>query len=152
MIQWDERDMGAVHDSKNIKGFFGDYRWLSNYHICEVVHEGLVYGSSEAAYQAAKLANVVERAPFTEMDPSQSKKAGQTVKLRGDWNTYKLQAMREILTDKFTRNENLRKLLKETGDRYLEETNWWNDTYWGVCNYTGENQLGRMLMEIRDEI
>ena len=42
-------------------------------------------------------------------------------------------------------------MLQETRDFYLEETNWWNDTFWGVCNRKGKNILGHLLMKIRDE-
>jgi hypothetical protein len=45
----------AIHDSHLIHGFFGDYRWLSNFHSCPVYFDGLLYPSSENAYQAAKL-------------------------------------------------------------------------------------------------
>ena len=40
------------------------------------------------------------------------------------------------------------------GDKHkaYEETNHWNDTYWGVCNGVGQNMLGRMLMFIRDNL
>lgn len=29
-------DQITVHTESMIKGFFGDYRWLSNYHVCDV--------------------------------------------------------------------------------------------------------------------
>jgi predicted NAD-dependent protein-ADP-ribosyltransferase YbiA (DUF1768 family) len=52
------------------------------------------------------------------------------------------------LTAKFTIPEMKDKLMA-TGDAYLEETNTWDDVYWGVCNGVGKNMLGRMLMYIR---
>jgi hypothetical protein len=48
-------------------------------------------------------------------------------------------------------NAALNTLLQETQNKYLEETNHWNDTFWGVCNGIGENRLGKILMEIRKE-
>ena len=48
-------------------------------------------------------------------------------------------------------NAALNTLLQETQNKYLEETNHWNDTFWGVCNGIGENMLGKILMEIRKE-
>ena len=59
--------------------------------------------------------------------------------------------MKTILLDKFTRNLDLKEMLLETKGKYLEETNWWGDKFWGVCNNTGQNQLGQLLMAIRDE-
>ena len=59
--------------------------------------------------------------------------------------------MYDINVIKFS-NPYLRNLLLTTGDRYLEETNWWKDDYWGVVNGQGLNKLGLILMKIRDEI
>jgi hypothetical protein len=43
-------------------------------------------------------------------------------------------------------------LLLDTSDKVLIEENNWNDTFWGVCNGVGENNLGRLLMQVRGEI
>ena len=61
--------------------------------------------------------------------------------------------MYQILLDKFTRNIELKNKLKATGTKYIEETNHWKDTYWGVdYKIGGENNLGKILMLIRDLI
>ena len=41
--------------------------------------------------------------------------------------------------------------LINTGDAILIEGNTWGDTYWGVCDGVGENRLGKLLMEVREE-
>ena len=46
----------------------------------------------------------------------------------------------------------LRNLLLATGDEELIEGNYWGDTYWGVCNGVGQNKLGKLLMQVREEI
>lgn len=152
MLKWYERCEDAVHNENYIKGFFEDYRYLSNYHECKVGYDGEIYTSSEAAYQAAKTLNKVEREPFTKMTPSESKKAGQKVTLRSDWEEVKNQIMEEILYDKFLRNQDIKTKLLETGEKYLEETNWWNDCYWGVCLGHGRNMLGLTLMKVREAL
>ena len=43
-------------------------------------------------------------------------------------------------------------MLLESEEAYLEETNHWGDVYWGVCNGIGENKLGKLLMDIRDDL
>jgi predicted NAD-dependent protein-ADP-ribosyltransferase YbiA (DUF1768 family) len=70
------------------------------------------------------------------------------------WNSKKYDIMYDILLDKFTRNSLLGKMLKETGDKYIEETNHWFDVWWGVDYKTGigENNLGKILMGIRSKI
>ena len=43
-------------------------------------------------------------------------------------------------------------MLLSTGDKYLEETNHWKDTYYGVCDGVGKNVLGKILMSVRNII
>jgi predicted NAD-dependent protein-ADP-ribosyltransferase YbiA (DUF1768 family) len=43
-------------------------------------------------------------------------------------------------------------MLLATDDEELVEGNWWNDTFWGVCRGDGENNLGKIIMKVRDEL
>jgi ribA/ribD-fused uncharacterized protein len=81
-----------------------------------------------------------------------AKRAGRKLKLRKDWDEIKLTVMEEVLKMKFLGNQKLAQKLIDTGDAVLIEGNWWNDTYWGVCNDKGENHLGQLLMKIRKEL
>lgn len=67
-----ERDY-IVHDESQIKGFFGEYRYLSNFELGDVIYEGIKYPSSENAYQAAKSNDVEVRKQFVNITPSESK-------------------------------------------------------------------------------
>jgi ribA/ribD-fused uncharacterized protein len=134
-----------------IKGFFGSYRFLSNFWPCLVKFEGLVYHSSEAAFQASKLENVSDRVVFVSLNPWEAKRHGRTVTIRRDWEDVKLDVMWHILLAKFSRDP-LRTQLLDTGDTFLEETNHWGDTFWGVCVGRGENNLGELLMAVRSEL
>jgi len=133
-----------------ISGFFGKYRFLSNFYTCKVYYDGLVFNSSENAYQSAKLINSSDRHIFLDISAKESKRLGKIIDKRKDWDLVKLNIMYNIVYDKFTRNELLGNLLLETTDSYLEETNTWNDNYWGVCNGIGKNYLGKILMDIRN--
>ena len=134
-----------------ILGFFNEHRYLSNFHITDVMFEGVLYPSSECAYQAAKTLDLAAREKFVGLSPKGSKKAGRDLTLRSDWETVKYEIMYQIVKDKFTRNEDLNKLLLGTGNAYLEETNTWGDKCWGVCRGVGSNNLGRILMRVRAE-
>jgi len=57
--------------------------------------------------------------------------------------------MRDVVWAKFSQNPDLAARLVATGEKFLEETNWWNDTYWGVYQGKGKNMLGQILMETR---
>lgn len=135
-----------------ILGFFGEYRFLSNFHICPITIEGRTFNSSEAAYMSFKTECPVWKDKFAELtDPADAKKLGRQVPLRPDWDKYRLAAMDIVLTEKFKSNP-LRQMLLDTEDMYLEETNTWGDTFWGVCNGVGENNLGKCLMNIRNDL
>ena len=143
-----ERDY-IIHDENNIKGFFGEYRWLSNFHSTPVFFEGILYPSTENAYQAAKCAALSEKQQFITCSPSDAKKLSKTVLIRENWDSFKYDVMSAIVFDKFYRDYDLRIKLLDTENKYLEETNHWGDTYWGVCNERGQNKLGKIIMGIR---
>lgn len=145
----------ASHDVAEIRGFFGEYRWLSNFHPCTVYYEGMEFPSSENAYQAAKVDKDF-RHHLQKITPAKVKRAWKKLPPIDvgpeDWDARKYDVMAVILFDKFYRNKDLRAKLVETeiNHRYLEETNHWKDTYWGVdINLGGKNKLGEILMKIR---
>jgi ribA/ribD-fused uncharacterized protein len=133
-----------------VLGFFDEYRFLSNFHVCDCVWNGITFPSTEHAYQAAKSPKEYIMREFVELPtPNDAKKKGQKIALRKEWDFVKFDVMYTICHDKFNRHEELRKRLLETGDMYLEETNWWKDRYWGVYDGVGANNLGKILMNIR---
>jgi ribA/ribD-fused uncharacterized protein len=119
------------------------------------MHECLIYQSTEHAYQAAKTIDRAARWPFTEagtMTCGQAKRAGMALELRPDWDAVKLDVMYSVNWVKYYRYYELRGKLLATGDAVLVEGNKWGDRFWGVCGGTGENNLGKILMQIRDEL
>lgn len=135
-----------------IYGFNGDYHFLSNFHPATVEYNGLIYPTTEHAYQASKTLNHSERLIISNLPfPALAKKAGKRAKMRDDWDSIKVSVMRELLDLKF-QHPHLKQQLIDTGDLYLEETNYWRDTFWGVCNGKGNNVLGNLLMELRDRL
>lgn len=130
------------------------YRFLSNFYEARVEYRGLVYGSNEAAFQAQKCMTEEEKTQFTGFGPGKSKGVGRRVRLRPDWEKVKIGIMEEIVRAKFTQHPELAAKLLATGDKVLVEGNHWGDTCWGVDTRTGqgENNLGRILMKIREEL
>ncbi len=128
-------------------------RFLSNFYLCEIEFEGLTYPSTEHAYQSAKTLHFVLRKAFTwdGFTPAETKKLSRTAPIRSDWDVAKDDVMLRCLRAKFQIPE-LAKMLLATGSEELVEGNTWGDVYWGVCNGKGLNKLGKMLMQVRDEI
>ena len=135
-----------------IDSFRGKYGFLSNFYSSDVEWEGLVYSSSEAAFQAGKCLTREERLRFTTMSPKVSKSEGKRVSLRPDWETVKVQIMYDVVKSKFSQNEFLKNALLDTGNSMLIEGNIWHDRTWGVCRGVGENYLGKILMLVRKEL
>lgn len=131
--------------------FHGEYRWLSNFFLCRVEFEGLVFDTVENAYQAAKCANREDRARFQSISAVQAKRLGRVIEMRSDWDDVKVAVMSNLLQQKFTQPWFREKLL-ETGTMEIVEGNGWRDMFWGVCIRTGKgkNTLGRLIMSIRD--
>lgn len=131
-----------------------DTRFLSNFYEVEMTYDGLTYGSSEAAYQAQKCMTEEEKILFTQYRSAESKKNGNKVQTRPDWEQVKVGFMEEIVRAKFTQNPELARLLLETGDKMLVEGNKRGDTCWGIDMRTGEgeNHLGKILMKVREEL
>lgn len=134
-----------------IDDFRGKYRFLSNFQASTVEYEGELYPTVENAYQAAKTLNLYAREEFTRISAKEAKRAGKTLTLREDWEEVKFDIMLNLVRQKFCYKPLADKLLA-TGDKELVEGNWWGDTYWGVCRGNGENNLGKILMKVRDEL
>lgn len=145
-------DVRDTDDGITIRSFDKYYFFLSNFYERPVVVDGNTYTNSEAAFHAFKCHE--RRGEFTFLGPKEAKRLGRSVKLRPDWEQVKDDVMRKVVRAKFTQHEDLKQMLLETGDAILEEGNTWNDKYWGVDSVTrdGKNMLGKILMEIRDEL
>lgn len=137
---------------KTIDKFSGEYRWLSNSWPCSVEYEGVVYPSVENAYQAAKTDDLDARKRFVSLSPSDAKKEGRKLKMRQNFEEFKIQIMFPLVLYKFLDHESLWLKLIETGDAVLIEGNTYGDTFWGQCNGQGRNELGKILMMIREEL
>lgn len=136
-----------------IDRFAGKYMFLSNFYPVDVTYDCDVYRSVEHAYQAAKTLNLQERKMIANLRyPGQAKRAAKHITIRSDWATpshgLRLHTMYDLLLQKFAYPD-LRVQLLETQNSTLVERNTWGDTFWGVCNGVGHNNLGVLLMNIR---
>ena len=137
---------------KTIDSFTGQYRFLSNFYPAEVELVGVTYPTVEHAYQASKTLIPTEREIIrAAKTPGQAKALGRRVSIVPEWNQIRIGIMRDLLSKKFA-NKVLRAELVETGDAQLIEGNYWGDTFWGVCRGKGQNWLGKILMEVREEL
>lgn len=136
--------------------FKGLYRWLSNFHSCKILYEGLEYPSTEHAYMAAKVTDQETRLHIQALPTARdARNFGQTVTLREGWEDLKLGVMLEVNRRKYFDTPYLAERLLATGDSYLCEGTTWGDRFWGVDpigSDNGQNNLGKILMQIREEL
>jgi hypothetical protein len=135
-----------------INSFKGDFSFLSNFYEAPIWIDGKQYKSVEHAYQAFKFGPTGDGHELVRNcdSPSKAKKLGKSAKLPADWDNTKVDLMRRLVREKF-KNPILRAMLLATADAELIEENWWNDRFWGVCRGQGQNWLGKILMEVREE-
>lgn len=136
-----------------IDSFQGDHRFLSNFYPARIVLDGMLFTSVEAAYVAGKTLDRSTRLRIQSLEtPGKVKRFGRSIPLRPDWEEVKIPLMLSLLRQKFKEDSVLGDLLWLTGKHELIEGNTWGDTFWGVCNGVGHNHLGKLLMQIRQEM
>lgn len=126
-----------------------------------LVVNGIHIRSSEALYQACRFPDLpdVQRQILSQVSPMTAKMKGKPYReqTRPDWLQVRLLIMRWCLRIKLAQNwESFGHLLLTTGDKpIVEESS--KDEFWGAKpvdddTLIGTNALGRLLMELREEL
>ena len=139
--------------------FDGKYAFLSNFYSSPITpfNDGIVYPTVEHAFQAYKTTDINKRKEIAaQPTPGKAKHLGRHVEIRDDWQEIRINVMYTALKEKFKDLE-LRTKLLSTGNAELIEGNTWSDNFWGDCHcpkcrdIKGENNLGKLLMKIRED-
>lgn len=132
------------------------YGFLSNMYPASMMFDGILWLSAEHCYQAQKFKH--NREIFQEIkEASSGDEARRLAKKYKDernpnWNGIKEELLFIIMKEKFTNSPDMREKLRQTGSVYLEKSVP-DDPFWGVLpDGTGQNMMGKMLMDIRQEL
>lgn len=133
-----------------------DFYVLSNFSAFTLMWKDQRFDTSEAAYHWEKFPRNggIRYEIMTAISAHEAFKIAEGNKQlrRPDWDDVKVDVMRDILRAKVQQHEYVRRKLLETGDRELIEDSW-RDDFWGWGpNRDGKNMLGRLWMEIREEL
>lgn len=130
-----------------------EYGEFNNFDKNPIKIFGKKWQTVEHAYQAQKTDNIEEQTAIHKAtSPREARNLGQTVKMRRDWDKVKYSVMKECVRAKFTQHQHLQDLLLSTGDEEIIEDSP-IDWYWGCgSDGKGENNLGKILMEVRGEL
>ena len=141
----------------------------SNFYQRDFVYDHIEYCTAEQALQhkKARIANDLNKCREIKFnaDPSTQKYLGQRVKglNEEEWQKNKLTYMKEILLAKYSQHQDLRAALLDTANKKMAEANF-RDSFYGIGMplthkdilkpeaWQGQNHLGRLLMEVRDEL
>ena len=135
-----------------INSFSGKYAFLSNFYPSMLKCRGLFLPTVEHVFQSYKMTTHKDFLKVaTCQTPGQAKRVARKLVMRGDWEQIKDRVMLECLRAKFQYPQ-LKEFLLSTGNEHLEEGNTWGDRYWGTVGGDGENKLGKLLMQVREEV
>lgn len=145
--------------TNQITSFTGKYEFLSNFSVSAIFMDGTWYDTVEHFYQTSKSSDSLERHFINSSStPVIAKQRGSMVVLGDDWATERYNVMLTGVRAKFKQHPDLAVKLLSTGDALLVEGNHWHDNYWGDCNcadcagIVGDNNLGKILMLVREEV
>ena len=132
-----------------------EYGEFSNFATYPIRIGKRTWPTSEHYFQAMKF---VEKAAQEQIRKAKSPMLAARMgrdrkrKLRRDWESAKVNVMREAVFEKFTQHQELKDLLLSTGDaKIVEHTE--RDDYWGDGgDGKGKNMLGRILMNVRAKL
>ena len=155
-------------ESENCIGFFGELNELSNFHPCKFNINGINYSSSEQWIQHCKAKYFKDSITMAQIlsteDALESKQLARDI-IGYDERKWKEVAYKECYTgiyEKFAQNENLRRVLINTGNKTLVESSY--DKIWGtgipltdpLCldqsKWQGPGILSKLLMDIRSKL
>lgn len=132
-----------------------DFGEFSNFAPFPITIQGKRWPTSEHYFQAQKFLNLADREEVRQArTPALAATLGRSrkKKLRRDWDAVRVSVMRSALQAKFEQHPELRALLLSTGERRLVEHTE-NDDFWGDGgDGSGDNMLGRLLMDLRRQL
>lgn len=134
------------------------YGCFSNFSEHSIICLEKKWPTVEHYYQAQKfvgspdeeLVNLIHQAKTPEEAAALGR--GRTCRVRADWEKVKKEIMWQGVLTKFLTHKEIQAVLLSTGDDLIVE-NSPTDYYWG-CGWdgTGANELGRILMRVRQKI
>jgi hypothetical protein len=135
------------------------YGVFSNLYRREIIFEGEAFPTAEHAYQAGKARKeAVREWLMAAPSPSLLAMAAHGLyywDITPGWSTKKFARMRAVLVAKFTQHVDLREMLLATGTSRLVEAATVDspvNRQWGEVNGQGQNMLGKLLMEVREQL
>ena len=141
------------------------YGWLGNMFPAPITYDGQIWRTSEALFQALRFEDLTIREMIrNDKSPMGAKlmmKKYKTKMVVEPMSTEDLENMRLCLRLKFDQHPDIREKLLKTGDHLIfedieERPKTDRNKFWGAFKTNGQldgqNMLGKLLMELREEL
>lgn len=170
-----KRKLKKVIDEKDLPILFhgagedkGPYKFLDNQAEYPIQVESKQYPTVEHYFQSMKAQEFGDKEILEKIERSPSGKAvkalGKLVKnfIKEQWDSKRIEIMARGVRAKFVQHPELQKQLLETGEKQIGEADA-RDSFWGIgtsaatelskdpSKWKGQNQLGKILMNLRSE-
>jgi ribA/ribD-fused uncharacterized protein len=141
---------------KELIGFYErEFYMFSNFSSFAIMWKGKFCLTSEHAYHTEKFEDEdmkeVIRKQMSAHDALKVSHEHEDM-YRKDWQDVKVGIMKDILREKTKQHPYIKKKLLDSQDKILIEDSW-RDDFWGWGeNKDGKNMLGKLWMEVREEV
>jgi predicted NAD-dependent protein-ADP-ribosyltransferase YbiA (DUF1768 family) len=182
LIIYDGDSLGAMHDinlcvqkrkpckivvptiptsspKADIDFFEKEFFWLSNTFPSPIKIKDYVFPSAENACFASAFGSSPEIVKkFEKENPIDSRKLFKELYSTHrefylkNFHKLRVQTVKKIILLKFQQHEYLREKLLLTKDFKLNNGNNWGEVFWGVSGGSGENMLGKIIQEVREQL
>lgn len=128
---------------------------FSNFSPHTIEFEGMLYPTAEHAYHAAKFNDPNIRSKIQKaISPLEAFKLGKkyTSQRKENWDEIKVDTLYQILKQKLSQHREVKIALLSTEDEVIVEDNPLDDFWGNGPDGKGQNQMGKLLMKIREEI
>lgn len=136
--------------------FYGDKVELSNMYPVTLYIDGKKFNCVEQYFHYCKFKDTdpkYQQRILEQVSGYEQKKLGKSRehKIDPNWDVNRNKVMHKALYFKFHDHKEMREYLLSTNDQILIEDNP-HDNYWGIGQGNGKNMLGKLLMELRQEL
>lgn len=142
-----------------IHKFSDEFELYSNFYMTPILYQGMVFKSSEHAFQAQKAISPIDFSAICNAEtPGKAKRIGRKIPMKDEWDEIKLGIMKEIVRSKFENTVSFRSALTSWYNTKFIEGNYWHDNFFGNCfcekciMIQGQNHLGKILTELSVEL
>ena len=139
----------------NIPYYESSFFALHNFSAHSIVYKGAVYPTVEHAYHSSKFDDVDIKKEIQQAgNPLLAYTLGQKYASarKSNWDEIKVNVLYEIIKEKVKQYDEVKNVLLSTGNDEIIEVNP-NDDFWGNgIDGNGQNNTGKILMRIRQEL